>query len=345
MKKISFDFDNTIVMSYMDYVDDKPVPVFQSYNDKIIKKIKKNIEEGNEVYIVTARTKELEKHFPDQTVDYHLEKLGLKEYFWPDRVYYTDTGPKYELLQKLGVEKHYDDALEEHFDAIDGNYEVIQPLDDFKDSESVGKVGIFDQEGHILILQRSDKGNLWDLPGGHLKHVEIARGPEGYEDGTDREVFEETGLLLPFLKEIMVYDFHWRGITHKIYMYLSQIDVITPHVRLDLQDHVENIDYKWVKLDGLEEYMGQATTNLRKMYDELSVKDEIFEQNEAYQLKMKRNHRNKKKKLLGLGKNKHFGGGKGHKRADYSRPKSAPPGFEAIGEEKTVKKTLKIRKK
>ena len=128
-------------------------------------------------------------------------------------------------------------------------------------------------------------------------------------------------------------------------MYLSQLDVITSHVRLDLQDHVENIDYKWVKLDELEEYMGQATTNLRKMYDELSVKDEIFEQNEAYQLKMKRNHRNKKKKLLGLGKNKHFGGGKGHKRADYSRSKSAPPGFGAIGEEKTVKKTLKIRKK
>ena len=39
-RTITFDFDNTIVMSYMDYVDDKPVPVFQSYNDKIIKKIK-----------------------------------------------------------------------------------------------------------------------------------------------------------------------------------------------------------------------------------------------------------------------------------------------------------------
>ena len=89
MKKISFDFDNTIVMSYMDYVDDVPVPVFQSYNDKIIKKIKKNIKEGNEVYIVTARTRELEGHFPKQTVEFHLDKLGLKEYFWPDRVYYT----------------------------------------------------------------------------------------------------------------------------------------------------------------------------------------------------------------------------------------------------------------
>jgi hypothetical protein len=40
--------------------------------------------------------------------------------------------------------------------------------------------------------------------------------------------------------------------------------------------------------------MGKTTTNLRKMFDELSIKDEIFEQNEPFQLKMKRNHRNKK---------------------------------------------------
>jgi 8-oxo-dGTP pyrophosphatase MutT (NUDIX family) len=345
MKKISFDFDNTIVMLYMDYVDEIIVPVFQSYNDKIIKKIKKNIKEGNEVYIVTARTRELEGHFPKQTVEFHLDKLGLKEYFWPDRVYYTDTGPKYKLLQKLGVEKHYDDSIEEHFDAIDANYKIIQPLDDFKDSESVGKVGIFDQNNKVLILQRSDKGNLWDLPGGHLKHVEIARGIEGYEDGTDREVFEETGLLLPFLKELMIYDFHWKGITHKIYMYLSQIDESEPHVRLDLQDHVENIDYKWVSIADLEDYMGKTTTNLRKMFDELSIKDEIFEQNEPFQLKMKRNHRNKKRKLLGLGKNKHFGGGKGHSRPKMDRSKSAPPGFGALEEEKWPKKFFRIRKK
>ena len=39
MKKISFDFDNTIAMGFMTYIKEKPVPVFQSYNDKIIKKI------------------------------------------------------------------------------------------------------------------------------------------------------------------------------------------------------------------------------------------------------------------------------------------------------------------
>ena len=348
MKKISFDFDNTIVMSYMKYDGETPIPVFQSYNDKIIKKIKKHIEDGDDVHIVTARTRSLEMHFPEQTVEYHLEKLGLKEYFWPDRVIYTNTGPKKKILTDLGVSKHYDDSIEEHFDALDAEYEVIQPLDKYKDSESVGKVVIFDRSGRVLVLQRSDRGHLWDLPGGHLKNVEIARGTGGYEDGTDREVFEETGLLLPFLKEFMVYDFTWNSITHKIHLYLSRIDQVTPDIRLDLQDHIENIDYKWVTMQELESYMGNTTTNLRKAYNELSVKDEVFEQNEPFQLAMKRNHRNKKRKLLGLGKNKAFGGGKGHKRPSMSRSKSAPPGFGAIGEEKDHnldenKKKIKIK--
>ena len=41
MKIITFDFDNTIAMSYMDTRGDTPNPVFQRYNDKIIQKIKK----------------------------------------------------------------------------------------------------------------------------------------------------------------------------------------------------------------------------------------------------------------------------------------------------------------
>lgn len=347
MKKISFDFDNTIAMSFMTYVDDKPIPVFQSYNDKIIKKIKKHIKGGDDIYIVTARTKTLEQYFPDQTVEKHLEKLGLKEYFWPDRVIFTSGGQKVDILHKLGVEKHYDDSIEEHFDALGAKYQIIQPLDDFKDSETVGKVVIYDKSGRILLLKRSDEGHLWDLPGGHVKNVEVARGHQGLDDGTEREVFEETGIMIPFLKELMVYDFNHKGLVHKIHMFLSQIDDISPHVRLDLQDHMENIDYKWVTIEELEGKISKSTTNLRKAYDELVIKDQIFEENEPFQLAMKKNHRNMKRKLLGLGKNKHFGGGKGHKRAKMSRSKSAPPGFGAIGEEKEEKisKMKKIKVK
>ena len=347
MKKISFDFDNTIAMSYMTFDENTPIPVFQSYNDDIIKKIKKHIKKGNDIYIVTARTKELEREFPDQNVELHLGRLGLKDYFWPDRVIYTAGAPKYKILQKLGVEKHYDDSIEEHFDAIDGNYEVIQPLDDYKDSDSVGKVVIYDKSGRILVLQRSDEGQLWDLPGGHIKNIEIARGKQGLEDGTEREVFEETGLLLDFLKEFHVYDFVHKGITHKIHMYLSQVNAITPDVRLDLQDHVENIDFRWVTLDNLEKYMGRTTTNLRKAFDELSVQDEILNETEVYQLQMQKKHFNMKRKLIGYGKNKHTGGGKGHSRPKYSRSKSAPAGFGVLEEEndEKSKKKLKIKVK
>ena len=345
MKKISFDFDNTIAMGYMELSVDPQKPVFQGYNDKIIKKIKKHIKNGDDIYIVTARTKELEglPEFFDQNVEYHLEKLGLKNYFWPDRVIYTAARPKYEILSDLGVEKHYDDSIEEHFDGLKMDYKVIQPLDDYKDSESVGKVSIFDMSDRILILQRADKGNYWDLPGGHLKHVEIARGEQGYEDGTDREVFEETGLLLPFLKEYSVFDFDHKGITHKIHMYLSKIDSNSPDIRLDLQDHIENIDYKWVTLEELESYLPKSTTNLRKSYDILSIQDEIFEHTEPYQLKMKRKHRNMKRKLIGYGKNKHFGGGKGHSRPDYTRSKSSPAGFGGLEEQNDEKNKKKVK--
>jgi len=204
---------------------------------------------------------------------------------------------------------------------------------------------IYDKSGRILVLQRSDEGQLWDLPGGHVKNIEIARGEQGLEDGTEREVFEETGLLVDFLKEFMVYDFVHRGITHKIHMYLSQINAITPDIRLDLQDHVENIDFRWVTLADLEGYMGKTTTNLRKAYDELIVKDEILQEKEVYQLKMAKNHREKKKKLIGYGKNRHKGGGKGHSKPNYSRSKSAPPLGETIGDEKSKKKVkIKIKK-
>ena len=338
MKIITFDFDNTIAMSYMDTRGDTAKPVFQQYNDEIVEKIKKNIDKGNEVYIVTSRKENLESYFPKQSIPYHLKQLGLDGYFLPDRLFYTNGKSKYPILLKLKTEMHYDDDIEEHHDALDGQYTIKQPLDGFDDSDIVGKTVIFDDLDNILILQRSDEGHYWDLPGGHIKNIEVSRVPDGLKDGTEREIFEETGLLVPFLKEFIQYDFNHRGIVHQINVFLSKIDAKSPHVMLDLQDHIENIDYKWVKLADLEPLLDRCTTNLRKAHAELSIKDEIFEQNEPFQRAMKKKHRKMKKRLVGLGKNKHFGGGKGHSKPNYRRSKSAPPLGETIGDEKWPKK-------
>ncbi len=343
MKIITFDFDNTIAMSYVDTTKDVPTPVFQAFNSKIVKEIKKNIEEGNEVYIVTSRKEELEAQFPKQNIPYRLKELGLGEYFLPDRVFYTNGGPKYPILLKLKTELHYDDDIGEHHDALDSDYEVKQPLDEFDDANIVGKTVIFDEFDNILILQRSDEGHYWDLPGGHIKNIEIERVPDGIKDGTEREIFEETGILVPFLKPLMSYDFNHKGIVHEINMFLSKIEGSEPLVRLDLQDHIENIDYKWVKMSDLEGFLQKSTTNLRKAYDELNIIDAIFLEDEPFQLSMKRKHRNMKRRLVGLGKNKHKGGGKGHKLPKMSRSKSAPPGFGIVEEEKWPEEFFKER--
>ena len=51
-----------------------------------------------------------------------------------------------------------------------------------------------------------------------------------------------------------------------------------------------------------------------------------------------------KKKLIGLGKNKHTGGGKGHTRPKMTKGKAAPPDFAVLEEEESKKKaTIKIK--
>lgn len=58
MAVITFDFDNTIVMSHMLIKNNKPIFVFDGFNYDIIDTIKSHIEKQDKVYIVTARSKE-----------------------------------------------------------------------------------------------------------------------------------------------------------------------------------------------------------------------------------------------------------------------------------------------
>ena len=63
-----------------------------------------------------------------------------------------------------------------------------------KDSNKVAKIILFNADGDVLLLKRSNYmkkfKNSWDLPGGHV-HV-----GEDIEDGLRREVKEETGIEL-----------------------------------------------------------------------------------------------------------------------------------------------------
>ena len=222
---VTFDFDNTIAMSHMVIDADGDVTYeFDGYNNVIVDKIRQHISNGDEVYIVTSRVKAKEGMFPDDTVPKHLHNLGLQGYFLPDRLFYTNTQPKIQTLRRLGSQLHWDDDIEEMISLKSSSIEHRNPYDTIADSQTVGKAMIFDQDNKVLLLQRSDEGNYWDLPGGHLKQVEVDRGAYGLEDGLAREVAEETGLLLPFEKKIGRYNFVWEDKDHDIHVYMSKLD-------------------------------------------------------------------------------------------------------------------------
>ena len=336
MAVITFDFDNTIAMSQIEFDEEKPKIAFESYNDAILSLIKSNINDGNDVHIVTARDRDKEALFPDDTIEKHLDKLKLKDYFWPDKVHYTNDSPKKQKLEELGSTLHYDDNLQEHLDNF-GGIKVINPYSFYKDTKFVGKVVLFDSEDRVLLLRRTDEGKKWDIPGGHLKDIEVNRGESGYEDGLEREVLEETGLLLPFSKKIGNSGFKHKGIESKITMYLSKIDDSQPEVNLNMQDFQENSEYKWVAMDKLSKYVENGTKVMQKAI-KFAKNHGILTEESRYMLAQKKNWSKMKKRLVGMGKNRHFGGGKGHKRPKMHKGKAAPPDFAVLEEENEGKK-------
>ena len=200
-KVVTFDFDNTIAMSHMDLSSGKVEFVFEEYNESIINLIKKYINDGYDVHIVTAREPAKEALFPNDTVRAHLDKLSLSHYFTDDRIHYTSDTPKLPTLQKLGSTLHYDDNMQEHIDNF-GGIPIKHPYDFYPDTKEVAKAIIYDMKDNILLLRRTDYDKAWDIPGGHLKNIEVNRGEEGYKEGLEREVAEETGLILPFAERI-----------------------------------------------------------------------------------------------------------------------------------------------
>ena len=174
-KTITFDFDNTIAMSHMDLSSGDVEFVFEEYNEGIINLINKYINDGHDVHIVTARDPKKEALFPNDTVRAHLDRLSLSSYFTDDRIHYTSDTPKLPTLKKLGSTLHYDDNMQEHIDNFEG-IPVKHPYEFYPDTSEVAKAVIYDSDNNILLLRRTDYGKQWDIPGGHLKNIEVNRG-------------------------------------------------------------------------------------------------------------------------------------------------------------------------
>jgi len=345
-KKISFDWDNTIAMSYMVDSDDSELPVytFQGHNNKLIDLIKDYYNQNIELFIVTSRKRQLEQYYPEDSVLYQLRLLKLDHIFPPARVHFTEGDLKAKTLRSLGIDLHYDDSMEEVLECKKAGIEVIPSMDFHPDTNVIAKGVIRDINGDVLLLKRTDEGTKWDIPGGHIKKIEDDRGLKGLADGLEREVAEETGILVPNSKLIDKYEHTWKEHHNQMNILLVDIEFEKPSVDLNVQKFQENSEYVWATNEELEQYLPQMTEAAKiAIQNYLENKDKPVVTEAAYLPSQARSWAKMKKRLIGMGKNKHTGGGSGHSRPKMTKGKAAPPEFAVLESDEAKKKELKSK--
>ena len=332
---VTFDFDNTIVKSFLNKTaDGEERYQFGGVNKEIIKRIKSFKQSGKTVFVVTSRDAHMED--AETSVKSILSRLKIDV----DAVFYTNGELKARKLYELGSTLHYDDDPKEReaieaYKKLHKDFKIVvkDPEDLIKDIEEISKGVILTSDFKILIAQRSDSYE-WDAPGGHIQDGEEA--PFAFW----REIKEELGLEVKEVQYLDTLETTWKGITKQSHYFFGRIDYSSDELEgvINLQWEVSDYfcgDHEEV----MRKIAGNATQNLENVMQMLQMQQELLE---SYQPHSK-NHRTKKRTMIGLGGSKTTGA-KGLKRVkNFKRSKSAPAGFGALEEDGNQLPSKKIK--
>ncbi len=128
-------------------------------------------------------------------------------------------------------------------------------------------VGIVEHDGHFLMLRRVSSVPMWhhkwNLPGG-----KVAPG-ETPENAVQRELAEETGLIVGAPELLGIYTHHWQLPEHTQQTFLAAYRVLAPSRNVILKED-ENDAYQWVTLDEfykMENHLDGNVEMMRSLYD------------------------------------------------------------------------------
>ena len=129
----------------------------------------------------------------------------------------------------------------------------------------------------------------------------------------------------------------------EIILFYTQLSEKEPKVDLTIQDPQENSHAVWVPKHDLWQYIKDSTEVAFEAVEYwLKMDQEVLDEG-AYLATQTKNWSKMKKKLIGYGKNKHTGGGKGHTRPSFEKSKAAPPDFAVLEKKEEKKKKLKVK--
>jgi 8-oxo-dGTP diphosphatase len=121
----------------------------------------------------------------------------------------------------------------------------------YPDRPIIGVGAVIIHDGRALIVQRAGeprKGE-WTVPGGVLELGETLRS------GTEREVLEETGLVVQAGPVVDVFENIWPDSTGKTEFHYVLVDFLCELISGELKAETDAADARWItleELDGLE---------------------------------------------------------------------------------------------
>lgn len=332
---VTFDFDQTIVKSFLNKtVDGEETYQYGGVNKEIIKRIKSFKQAGKTVFIVTSRDNHLEEG--ESAIKPTLQRLKIDV----DGVFYTNGELKAQKLYELGSTLHFDDDPEEReaieaYKKLHKDFKITakDPNELIEDAPAVAKGVIITADGMILVAQRSDSYE-WDAPGGHLMHGEEANYAFW------RETKEELGLEVTEVQFLDKTETTWKGVTKDTFYFVARTDYNCDELEgvLKLQWEIEDwycASYEEV----IRKTKGNQTQHLTNVLNLVQHQQELLESRQPHS----KNHKVKKRIMIGMGGSKTTGASGLKKVTDFKRSKSAPPGFGVLEEENDEKPKKKFK--
>ncbi len=120
---------------------------------------------------------------------------------------------------------------------------------EYPDSPRVGVGAIVIKDGRVLLVKRGiepSKG-LWAIPGGS---VELG---ETLQEAAEREIMEETGLVIRAGKPIYTFDFIERDDAGRIRFHFTIVDVIGDYVSGTPNADDDALEARWISPGELKE--------------------------------------------------------------------------------------------
>jgi len=127
---------------------------------------------------------------------------------------------------------------------------------EYPDCPRVGVGAIVVKDGRVLLVKRATEPSkgLWAIPGGSLELGETLR------EGAEREIREETGIVVDVKHPVYAFDYFERDKKGKIRFHFVIVDMLADYIRGELKAADDALEARWLSPSDLENIELTAST-------------------------------------------------------------------------------------